>query len=67
MSTYPQPISYMEAKGETIPLSEGTMYKVRVIQLALTLGLALFVISSCMLVSESDAIGDSVEQNGVTY
>jgi hypothetical protein len=43
------------------------MYKVRVIQLASILGLALFVVSSCILVSESDASGNSVEQNGVTY
>ena len=41
--------------------------KMKSIQLASILGLALFVVSSCILVSESDADGNSVEQNGVTY
>ena len=43
------------------------MHKVRVVQLASMIGFVLFIASVCVLVSETEATGDTVEIGGVVY
>ena len=40
------------------------MHKVRIVQLASMIGFALFIASVCVLVSETEATGDTVEIGG---